>query len=540
MLRSIKHLLRGYNFKLKTLTAYIFLLFQGVLMCLLSSCSNKEIDNVNHSFKVAINVKQSIDKFDNVKFESFDDLNLGFFRGNLWITLDIKNEENENKSYMFVSNDRFNRNYVFYKLDILDNSLKLVNHIKDKSLKDHRTFNNPNPNLKIDLAPNEQATYLITTTSDGRTKDATPKIMEIENYFSFINETNIWNILFYGIMFCLLIINFYQWSIYKQKIYFYYIFYITSTILVYLGIEGYLLNLRINHKIIDHFVFIGVKLWALSLILYTSKFFETQIVAPKYYKFIKIVLFAVLGGTLLYQFTFYNTSIQYLHYFENVLSSLWLLLIIGIILFSAKTRRLELKYYLIPFACFIFFTMIGLIDVHFQILPGNAFTYVKLGAIVEIIGFTYFIKVLIKKKLNKTEFLENELLENRKQLQTASEELEEKDKILSAKTNIEKTDLISIFKLLENSLSTEAEWNEFKLKFNELKPDFYKKLLAHQPNLTKSEIRLLTLIKIGYTQKEIAKILSIAPDSVKKARSRVRKKMNISEVVSLNDILSNL
>lgn len=489
---------------------------------------------------MAQDVERSINEFDSVKFDSFDNLNLGFFRGNLWIKLDIANEGNENKSYMFISNDRFNRNYVFYKLDTLDHSLKLVNQITDTLRKDYRTFNNPNPNLKIDLASNERATYLITTTSDGRTKDATPKIVSLESYFDFINETNIWNIAFYGTIICLLIINIYQWNIYRKKIFLYYIFYITSTLLVYLGIEGYLFNLRIKHVIIDHFVFVSVKLWALSLIMYTSKFLEIQIVAPRYYRFVKIVLFVVLGGTLLYQFTFYHSSIQYLHYFENILSSLWLLLIIGIILFSAKNRRLELKYYIIPLAGFILFTMIGLIDVHLQLLPGNAFTYVKIGAIVELIGFTYFMTVLIKKKLKQAAQLENELLENRQQLQTASEALEEKVKILSAKTKIEKTDLISIFKLLENSLSTEVEWDEFKLKFEELRPEFHDKLLAHQPPLTKSDIRLLTLIKIGYSQKEIATILNIAPDSVKKLRSRARRKLSLPNSVTLTDYLLKL
>ncbi len=521
----------------KITNVYPYFLLQGLLIFLFSSCSTIDTDKVNHTFKAAINVKQSIDEFDSVRFESFDNLNLGFFRGNLWIKLEIENEENKNKSYMFISDDRFNRNYVFYKLDTLDHSLKLVSQVKDTLKKDHRTFNNPNPNLKIDLAPNEQATYLITTTSDGRTKDATPKIISIESYFDFINESTTVSIVFYGIIICLLFINVYQWNIYRQQIYFYYIFYITSTLLVYLGIEGYLYNLSIKQVIIDHFIFVSVKLWALSLIIYTSKFLEIQIVAPGYYKFIKIVLFIVLGGTLLYQFTFYNSSIQYLHYFENVLSLLWLLLIIGMILFSARTRQLALKYYLIPLACFILFTIIGLIDVHFQISTGNAFTFVKIGAIVELIGFTYFMTVLIKRKLKKAEYLESELLENRKRLLNASEELEEKDKILFAKANIEKTDLVSIFKLLENSLSTENEWDEFKLKFEELKPNFLNLLLAEYPTLSKSEIRLLTLIRIGYSQKEIANILSIAPDSVKKAKSRVRKKLDLTESIGLSEYL---
>lgn len=516
-----------------TKDAHFFLFLYCLVICLFSSCSKSDTNKVNHSFKAAVNVAQNINEFDKVKFKPFDDLNLGFFRGNLWIKLEIQNEKDENKSYMFVSNDRFNRNYVFYKLDTVSNSLKLVRQIEDVSKRDYRTFNNPNPNLKIDLAPNEQATFLITTNSDGRTKDATPKIISLVNYLDYVSESTIWNIIFYGIILCLLIINAYQWTIYRQKIYLYYILYTTSTLLVYLGIEGYLYSLSIKQIIIDHFIFVSIKLWALSLVLYTSKFLEIQKIAPKYYTFIKIVLFVVLGGILLYQFIFYSSSIQYLHHFENVLSVLWLLMIVGMVIFSAKPRRLELKYYLIPLACFILFTVIGVINVHLQILPGNSFTYVKIGAVVEFSGFTYFMTVLIKKKLNQTKQLEN-------QLKTVAIKLDEKEKILATNTKIEKTDLVGIFKLLENSLTTEDEWNEFKLKFRELNPEFHKNLFALQPHLTKSEIRLLTLIKVGYSQKEIAKILSIEPDSVRKARSRVRKKLNLIEGTDLNKMIFKL
>lgn len=509
---------------------FIFCIIQLVILFVFSSCSNENLTEVNHSFKVAINAKESVHDFDKVEFKPFDDLNLGFFKGEVWIKLEIQNEVNEDKSYMFISNDRFSRNYVFYKLDTLNDSIKLVNHIKDSSKQDFRTFNNPNPNLKLDLQPNEHATYLITSTSDGRTKDATPKIITLESYLNFVNDNTFWNIIFYGVISCLLLINFYQWNLYKQKIYFYYIFYLVSTILVYLGIEGYLFHLRLKHTLIDHFIFICIKLWALSLIMYTSKFLDIETVAPKYYRFIKQVLGFVLGSVLVYQFAFYYTSIQHLHYFENVLSFLWLFLIIGILLLSGKTKRLELKYYLIPLGCFIFFTAIGLIDVHFQFLPGNAFTYVKIGAIVELIGFTYFMKILITKKIKESELLEKELLENRKKLQ-------EKDSLLSRKTNITKTDLVSVFKLLENPLSSQSEWDKFKLHLNELDPTFLEHLLNKYPNLSKSEIRLLILFKIGYSQKEISSILNIAPDSVKKAKNRVRKRLNIPESTHLDEFL---
>ena len=156
--------------------------------------------------------------FNKVLFKKFDNLNLGFFKGKIIIRLDIQNK-NLNESFMFVNNDMINRNYSFYKLDKRTNSLQLLNKTIDTTIQDHRTFNFPNPNFKIDLAPNEKATYFIETISDGRTVDATPQLMSMTSYSSFINENTIWSILFLGIVACLLLINIYQWTIYREKIY---------------------------------------------------------------------------------------------------------------------------------------------------------------------------------------------------------------------------------------------------------------------------------------------------------------------------------
>jgi DNA-binding CsgD family transcriptional regulator len=140
-----------------------------------------------------------------------------------------------------------------------------------------------------------------------------------------------------------------------------------------------------------------------------------------------------------------------------------------------------------------------------------------------------------KRKLENTNKLEQELRENQEKFILTSSKLEEKEHLLSKQSK--STDLVSIFSLIENSLTTESEWDEFKLKIKELSPNFLHQLLENHPSLTKSEIRLLILIKTGYTQKEIATILNIAPDSVKKAKSRVRKKIGLTDSVTLNQHL---
>ena len=53
------------------------------------------------------------------------------------------------------------------------------------------------------------------------------------------------------------------------------------------------------------------------------------------------------------------------------------------------------------------------------------------------------------------------------------------------------------------------------------------KLKSSNPRLTAYELRLCAYVKSNLTNKEIATILNIQPESVKKAKQRLRKKMNL-------------
>ncbi|NOQ74157.1 MAG: hypothetical protein GQ574_19270 [Crocinitomix sp.] len=344
--------------------------------------------------------------------------------------------------------------------------------------------------------------------------------------------------LFTGTIFFLLILNMYLWNIHKEKIYLNYILYMFATLLMYFGFEGYLYKFGLNNDLIDHVIFLSIRLWVFSLMLFTAKFLGVRKVSPKYYRFLLFLLVLILGGNTIYQFIYIDSSIGHLHYYENVLSVFWLFLILITILISAKSRKLELKFYLIPLSCFLLFIVLGLIDGHFRVLPGSPFVYIKIGTLIEFIGFTYFMTILIKRKIDKADNLQIELQQKSEELIAKSKKLEELNKLLEAKSGVEKTDLINIFTLLESSLNNENDWEFFKLKFHQLNPNFLNLLLAKHSELSKTEIRLLTLIKIGYSQKEIANILNIAPESVKKARSRVRRKLNLKASIKLNDYLN--
>jgi DNA-binding CsgD family transcriptional regulator len=503
----------------------------------MSSCAERLPVDVEHNFQAAYGKnKQGLD-FNQVKFESFESLNLGFYNGDIWIKLDITNGDGIG-SYMVINNDLICRNYRFYKWNTLTSTLDAAEPLRDLDRRDDRTHNFPNPNFKIELKPFEKATYVIKLWSDGRFIDASPRLMNMDQYTQFINQKTVWSYAFLLSMILLLFINFYQWRVLKRDIYLYYLLYMFSTFLMYLGLEGFWYNFGLKHLYIDHIIFVAIRLWIFSLLIYTSKFLDTKVVAPRYFKLLKWLLIFVLGGSTLYQFIFFNSSIGSLHMYENSMSFVWLCLIVITLLFSIRTKKLELKYYLIPLSCFLFFTILGLIDGYIKTLPGEPFQYIKTGTLIEFIGFTYLIALLIKTKLKNSELLRSEFNENKKELMSVSEKLEALQQEKSTETKMNKADLVGVLKLLENSIVDDTSWEEFKLRFESLNPHFHSNIKALHPDLSKSEMRLLTLIKIDYSQKEIANILNIEPESVKKAKSRVRKKLNISSSTVLKDYIS--
>jgi DNA-binding CsgD family transcriptional regulator len=92
-------------------------------------------------------------------------------------------------------------------------------------------------------------------------------------------------------------------------------------------------------------------------------------------------------------------------------------------------------------------------------------------------------------------------------------------------------------KLHYATILTETDWIEFKRLFVKVHKNFFDVLNQKYPDLTQAETRLLALTKLKLTVSEMAHMLGISADSVRKTRLRLRKKLNLPEEVSLEDIL---
>ena len=81
-------------------------------------------------------------------------------------------------------------------------------------------------------------------------------------------------------------------------------------------------------------------------------------------------------------------------------------------------------------------------------------------------------------------------------------------------------------------------WQHFEIAFQNVHTEFSKKIISEFPDLTKGELKLCILIKLGISIKDTASILYISPDSIKVARSRLRKKLQLENDTSLQNFLA--
>ncbi len=80
--------------------------------------------------------------------------------------------------------------------------------------------------------------------------------------------------------------------------------------------------------------------------------------------------------------------------------------------------------------------------------------------------------------------------------------------------------------MLRAEKSAEEEWKSFRLHFEEVHPDFFKSLNEQYPELNHNDQRMCAYFKLGLTAKEIAQILNISPDSIRKRKQRLKEKLN--------------
>lgn len=191
------------------------------------------------------------------------------------------------------------------------------------------------------------------------------------------------------------------------------------------------------------------------------------------------------------------------------------------------------------------------------------FKYYVVGLIL-VIGILTLILLLIRyRNRNIKNQLEKEKLKAKQQ--ELNQSLEAKNMVLVGKAmaEIHRTDNINeiltdlkkiklktankelqqaidiVLKRLEKDLNADI-WKEFEISFEQVHKSFFDKLTIDYPTLTPKERRLCALLYLDLTTKEISQITGQSFKSIENARTRLRKKFDLTnEKVNLSTYLNS-
>lgn len=79
-----------------------------------------------------------------------------------------------------------------------------------------------------------------------------------------------------------------------------------------------------------------------------------------------------------------------------------------------------------------------------------------------------------------------------------------------------------------NVASIDQLWNEFEVRFQQVDVDFYKRLQQKFPTLTPNERKLCAFLRLNLSSKDISSITGQSNHSVLVARTRLRKKLGLT------------
>lgn len=169
---------------------------------------------------------------------------------------------------------------------------------------------------------------------------------------------------------------------------------------------------------------------------------------------------------------------------------------------------------------------------------------------IGIIGLVFYVfRQKIKRKKLEKEKVDTLLRFKKKELTTHALHLAKKNEVLEGlkekaealkKTENNRNGYQQLIQTINFDLQDDNNWDNFTRYFEQVHRDFNSNVKNKYPKVTSNELRLMALLKMNLTSKEIANILNISQDGIKKARQRLRKKLQLSPQDSLSDTVISI
>ena len=148
----------------------------------------------------------------------------------------------------------------------------------------------------------------------------------------------------------------------------------------------------------------------------------------------------------------------------------------------------------------------------------------------------------------KEEQFKNELEYKNKQLTTYTLNLIQKNQtlkdlrleinqVIRSSSKSSYSEMRKLLNMIDYSFRKDEDWDNFKLFFEEVHAGFFEDLIKKHPKLTAHDLRHCALIRLNLSIEETSTIVGISADSIKTARFRLKKKMDLD---SQTDLLEHL
>jgi len=80
----------------------------------------------------------------------------------------------------------------------------------------------------------------------------------------------------------------------------------------------------------------------------------------------------------------------------------------------------------------------------------------------------------------------------------------------------------------------------FEMEFAKIYPNFTKKLIQYNDELTFTEVKICMYIKMNFSNKQILNLMHISDSTLSNLRSSIRKKLSLDRKKGLFSIIANL
>ena len=148
----------------------------------------------------------------------------------------------------------------------------------------------------------------------------------------------------------------------------------------------------------------------------------------------------------------------------------------------------------------------------------------------------------IKRELQSLSSVAKALIDNLKN----KDELLQSYEVLINKYNTDKEidsnfEIENIAELLSKSkILTNEHWIEFQNLFNKIYPNFITNVTERHPRITETELRQSCLIRLNLSNEQMANMMAVSKDSLRKSNQRLREKLQFKEQSALIDYLFSI